>query len=881
MTARTKLVALLILLAGVLPALANSVEEIPRRIYETVRIGEAPLIDGVLDDRVWDLVAWSGDFVQRDPDDGAPPSQASEFKVVYDDNALYFAFRLHDDPEKVDRKLARRDWFPGDWIEVNIDSYYDRRTAFSFTISCSETRGDEFISNDGDNWNTSWNPVWNGATQIDDRGWTAETRVPLSQLRFSGAPEQTWGLQVQRRVFRLEERSTWQRIPKDSSGWVSQFGELRGLRDLNPKRNFELVPYGVASADRFEAEEGNPFSDGQDTSIDIGLDGKLGVTNNLTLDFTVNPDFGQVEADPSQVNLSAFETFFREQRPFFIEGNEILDLRVSPASTGGSFTRDNLFYSRRIGRRPIYDPDDAYVDSPNNTTILGAFKLSGKTANGLSIGILDSVTSRERAEVDDGFGNRDNVTVEPMTNYFAGRLQQDFQNGDTQFGGMVTAVNRDISDPQLEFMPEQAYAGGLDFGTYFKDRDYRLEATLLGSTLRGSQEAIFDAQTSSARYFQRPDNDSASLDPTRTTLSGSAGSLRFSRTSNHDLMFQSGVTWRSPGFEINDLGFMRSADQINQFNWIGYRKRNPFSVFDNWSLNGNVWLDWDYAGNFLGDRYNTNTHATFRNKYRVGGGITRTEENVSNTALRGGPSLLRPGQWSYDVYMNSDQRKNFTYNMGGFVAEGDSGSSDYEEAWLSLAYRPTNALRISLRPSYSHNQPELQYVDTQSFGKSERYLMGSLDQETIQLTIRLDYSITPNLTVQFYGAPFLSTGSYDAFKRVTNPRTAGYVDRFSTFDANQIAFNAGSGEYDVDENVDGNIDYNIADPDFEVRDFNSNLVVRWEYSPGSTVYFVWSQTRSNSDTTGQDLDFSDGLDALFSSHPENIVLVKVSKWFGR
>ncbi len=861
--------------------LAQGERAIEARTYMSRRADEPPAIDGRLDDPVWDTVEWSGGFTQRQPADGEAPSQPTKFKVVYDDEALYFAFRLYDDPELVSRLLARRDRFPGDWIEVNVDSYRDRRTAFSFTLSVSGTRGDEFVSNDGDRWDTNWDPVWDGATRVDDDGWTAEMRIPLSQLRFSSAAEQTWGLQVHRRLFRLEERSTWQWIPRDSSGWVSQFGELRGLRDLKPKRRIELLPYAVASAESFEAEPGNPFRDGSGGDTAVGLDGKIGITNNLTVDFTVNPDFGQVEADPSQVNLTAFETFFAEKRPFFIEGNDIFEFRVAPAVTGGSFTQDRLFYSRRVGRRPVYDPDvpdGGFADTPQNTTIVGAFKLSGKTAGGLSIGILESVTSKETATIDVG-GERSRQTVEPWTSYFVGRLQQDFREGEVQLGGIVTAVHRKLDEDHLDFLREEAYTVGLDFSSYFKERDYRLEASLVASELRGSEEAIHEAQTSSARYFQRPDNEQATLDPSRTSLGGHAGSVRFRRTNNHDLMFQTGVAWRSPGFEVNDLGFMRSADEINQFTWVGYVKRQPFSIFDRWQLNGNQWLDWDFGGNFLGASYNVNTNAQFRNKWSAGFGLTRSEESTSNTRLRGGPSSRWPGNWSYNLWVNSDRRRDFSYGFGGSVTQGDEASADGWSAWTDLSIRPTNAIRFSLSPQYRENRQEMQSVDTVTSGDAERYLFGSIEQKTVVLTLRMDYSITPNLTVQLYASPFLSTGRYSAHKRITDPKAGRYRDRFSVFDAEQIAFDPASELFNVDENRDGTIDYSFGNPDFDAREFNSNLVIRWEYRPGSTAFLVWSQVREDFDLLGDDLDFRQDVDQLFSAPAHNVVLIKVSKWF--
>jgi hypothetical protein len=873
--------ATIILACAVTAVFAQDDNAVEPRSYFTKRVVEAPpVIDGRLDDRTWGVVDWTGDFIQRDPTEGEPPSQQTKFKIVYDDEAIYFAFRSYDDPEQVSKLLARRDWFPGDWVEVNIDSYHDKRTAFSFTLSLSGTRGDEFISSDGNSWDGNWDPVWQGATNVDNEGWTAEMRIPLSQLRFSNEENQTWGLQVQRRIFREEERSTWQPISKDVSGWVSRFGQIRGITGIRPGRNVELLPYALTKGETFEKIPGDPYVDGSAGQITGGLDGKIGVTNNLTVDFTVNPDFGQVEADPSEVNLSAFETFFSEKRPFFIEGSNIFDLRIAPAITGGSFTSDNLFYSRRIGGSPHHWPDiadDEYLDQPTHASILGAFKLTGKTKNGLSIGILESLTAKEEAEIDNN-GARRKETVEPMTNYLVGRLQQDFREGETQLGVISTAVNRNIDEDQLGFMREQAYAGGVDFSHYMKDHSYQLEANVMGSTLRGSQLAIEEAQLSSARYYQRPDNDYTTLDTTRTSLSGHAGSVRFRRTSNSNFVFQTGAAWRSPGFEINDLGFMRSADGINQFTWAAYQIRNPLSIFDRFNLNTNQWLNWDYGGNFLSAAANTNFNATFRNKYSVGGGFTRSGESTSNTALRGGPSSKWPGESEYSFWVNSDGRKKVRLNFGGYLSKGDDASGTYKEAWASVTVRPADALQISFNPSASSNWDEMQYVGTEAFAGDDRYLFAKLHQRTVNFTFRVDYCLSPALTVQYYGSPFVSAGKYNSFKRITNARAESYRDRFSTFGAGQITYDAVDEEYAIDENRDATNDYYVDNPNFNVGDFNSNLVVRWEYMPGSLLYVVWSQARSNFSPVGP-FELDQNLDSLFDQHPHDVFLIKFVKWF--
>ena len=885
---------------GAPPALADEPspsDRVERRVYDSQRAEQAPTIDGHLDDAAWRQVEWSGDFLQRDPEEGVAPSQQTRFKVVYDDDAIYFAFELDDDPALVSRQLARRDWFPGDWIEVNIDSYFDHRTAFSFTLSLSGARGDEYISNDGSRWDSNWDPVWEGSARVTPQGWAAEMRIPLGQLRFSAADEQIWGLQINRRVFRLEERSSWQRIPRDVAGWVSQFGELRGLRGLEPKRNVELVPYFLAGAERFEAEPGNPFRDGSASNFEGGLDGKVGVSNNLTLDFTVNPDFGQVEADPSEVNLTAFETFFDERRPFFIEGNDIFDLRLAPAMTGGPFTADRLFYSRRIGRSPSHSPaldDGEFIDAPGASTILGALKLSGKTAGGLSVGVLASVTEEETATIALGDARREQV-VEPLTTFFVGRLRQDYRDGDTQIGGIVTAVDRQLDDPELSFLRDRAVAGGFDLSHYFHQRDYRFEASVMASEITGSPEAILDAQTSSARFFQRPDNGSADLDPTRTSLSGHAGSFRLTRTNNHKLVFQTGVAWRSPGFEINDLGFLRSADGIDQFTWVAYQQRRPIGVFDQFNINGNQRLGWDFDGEFLGSVSNVNGWGQFRNKWNAFFGITRESEQRSNTELRGGPSSRWPGSWVIEGNFGTDRRKDLRLSLGGFQRWGDAGSEDTSELWAELRWQPTDAIRIRLRPSHVRSERELQYIDTvtvepslagSAFGPrgpsktllpGDRFLFGTIDQETTSLTLRLDYSITPDLTVQLYASPFVSNGRYRELKRITDPRASGYTDRFEVFGDDRLGFDDGT--FAFDEDGDGTPDYSLGDPDFDFRELNTNLVIRWEYRPGSAVFLVWSQVRDETTLVRDDLGYRRDLDRLFSAPAHNVVLLKVSKWF--
>ncbi|MCP4725429.1 MAG: carbohydrate binding family 9 domain-containing protein, partial [bacterium] len=566
-----------------------------KKIYYTKRINPTPPeIDGKLDDEVWRGVEWGGDFMQRSPYDGKDPSQDTSFKITYDDDNLYIAYRVHDtDPEKIENQVTRRDRFPGDWVEINLDSYYDHRTAFSFTISCSGVRSDELITEDGGNWDSSWDPVWYAETNINGDGWTAEVRIPLNQLRYADKDEQIWGLQFTRRLYRKEERSVWQPVPADAPGWVSRFGELRGIKGIRSKNSVELLPYSVSKLETSLKEAGNPFSDGKDPAMRGGLDAKFGVTSDLTLNLTVNPDFGQVEADPSVVNLSAYETFFQERRPFFVEGKNILNYQIMGGD--GDFSSDNLFYSRRIGSSPHYYPDtegNSFLDMPSVTNIASAAKLTGKTRNGYSVGVMNAVTVRETAEIHTD-GTRSKETVEPMTNYFVGRLQKDYRKGDTRLGGIMTSTYRDINDSHLEFLNREAYTGGFDFVHNWKQKTYYFNYNTVFSHIKGKDEAILRAQESSVRYFQRPDADYLDLDPDATSMTGHGGKFSIGKSGNGHWNYDTGVTWRSPGLELNDVGYLRQADLVLQHIWLQFREWNPKWIFRNINVNFNQWSGWN------------------------------------------------------------------------------------------------------------------------------------------------------------------------------------------------------------------------------------------------------------------------------------------------
>ena len=858
----------------------------PKRSYTTSKAASEVKLDGIPDEAAWNSVEWAGDFIQYQPNEKAPPSEQTFFKALYDEKYLYLAYRCIDAaPDSIVRRMGRRDDFPGDWVEVNIDSYHDLRTAFSFTISVSGVRGDEFISNNGDDWDDSWNPIWYAKTHINEKGWTAELRIPLSQLRYGNEPEKTWGLQVQRRIFRREERSTWQYIPQRAGGWVSFFGELKGLKNIPAQKQVEIAPYVVAQTARYKKEEGNPFATGTDSKISAGVDGKVAVTSDLILDFTINPDFGQVEADPSQVRIDGFQNFFGERRPFFIESRNIFNYQLTGSAAGGDYDSDLLFYSRRIGGRPHGYPDlrnGEYAKMPDNTSILGAAKFSGKTKNGWSIGILEAITEREKAEISGINGDRKEV-VEPLTSYFVGRLQKDIDAGNTVLGGIITAVNR---EPYLgSFLHRAAYSGGLDFIHYWSNRAWYYRGNVILSQVQGTPEAIYNTQTSFEHLFQRSNIREASVNPNRTSLTGTAGTFRFGKTGGKGgrmgqvLRFETGFTWRSPELELNDIGFMLTSDEINHFAWAGMFFQQPFSVFRNARISYNHWSRWDFGGQFLYQAFNVNTHGLFRNNWGAGIGLDWNPYEVSNNALRGGSSLRKPAGMGTWAYINSDSRKKIYASLNLNDAWGFDNTVAYKEVSMGITVQPLDALNISLSPSYStFFRRQDQYIAQASFGGIDRIIVGEVSQKTLRLTLRVNYNITPDLTLQYYGQPFITRPLFDHYAWVRDPLNASYEERFRKFTPEEIRFN--DGVYEVDENRDGAVDYTFEDPDFNFVQFRSNLVVRWEYKPGSELYLVWSQ--GNTPDVARDLTTpvaSSLFDNIFGQEARNIGLIKFTYRF--
>jgi hypothetical protein len=861
-----------------------------KKQYRAERLTVAPDIDGILDDEAWKEGTWNDDFTQNRPYSGRSATQKTEFKILFDENNLYFAIKAFDtSPDSIINRLTRRDQADGDLVGIILDSFHDLRTGFVFGVSSAGVKYDKMLTNDGQNEDSSWDPNWWVKTSINEEGWIAEMKIPFSQVRFEKNSGDVWGLEIARILYRNNEQDFWQDIPRDAPGFIHLMGEISGLEQIKPRKIFDITPYGVAKAETFKSVPGNPFLDkGKKYGLNGGIDAKIGVTNNMTMDLTINPDFGQVEADPSEVNLSAYETFFSEKRPFFIEGNNITNFNLGVGN--GDIGNDNLFYSRRIGRRPQGNPDlndGSYADVPTATTILGAAKLTGKTKNGLSLGFIEAITAEEKAKIDNE-GERTYETVEPLTNYFVGRVQKDFNEGKTILGGILTGTNRFL-DANLDanlanYMHKSAYSGGIDFTQYFKNKNWKFNLNVALSQVNGTKKALEYTQMSSARYYQRPDNNYIRFDTTRTSLVGSGGRMMIEKLNGH--LYLAGATiWKSPGFETNDLGYLREADQILSGIAVGYNQWEPKWIYRSYNINGDAFIMNNFGGNIIVKVFEWNASMELKNYWSVWTGGNLQSSSLSTGMLRGGPMMKLPGNMYARIGFSTDYRKKLTFNV---YLNGSKGWENYSRnlnTGVDISYKPTNYFSFTVSPAYSKSFSELQYVTNLTYNINDRYIFASIDRKTISASLRVNLNLSPDLTFQYWGQPFIATGRYYDHKYILDPMANSYRDRFHTYTASQLTDGS---DYSIDENMDGINDYTFGKTDFNYKAFLSNLVIRWEYSPGSSVYLVWSQTRNGINPTGS-MDYFNDIGDLFNRRLfkeddnyflKNVFLIKFSYRFG-
>ena len=845
----------------------TTTENKPLRTYTTIRLSTAkPVIDGKLDDDCWKTGEWGGDFTQWIPKEGAKPSQETQFKILYDDKNLYVAIRAFDkEPHKISRKAGRRDEFIGEQAGVNFDSYHDHRTGFEFSVTAAGQKIDLILTNPMVP-ELDWNAVWYLKTGLEDSAWVAEYEIPLSQLRYSKDKEQVWGMHVWRWVDRLSEESDWEPQTSTGPGMLYLFGELHGIKDLPKSRRIEIMPYALGKLKTFDKVPQNPFAkNGHSMMGNFGLDAKIGLSSNFTADLTVNPDFGQVESDPSVMNLTAFETSYEEKRPFFLEGKNIFKFELGDA---------NLFYTRRIGHTPVYHPElgtNQYIDYPDNTSILSAVKISGKSKNGLAVGVLHSLTSGENAQLSTN-GIKKDLRVEPLTSYTVGRVQQDFNEGTTVLGGIITATNRFINDPYLEFQNQNAFTGGLDLLHQWNKKEFYLDAKIIGSTINGSAEAIRNLQLSSARYYQRPDVNYLHYDPTRTQLSGQGGRVKIGKGSKGLWRYSSEFNWRSPGLDLNDIGFMQMADLVSQETEVSYFVNKPVSIFRTYSAAVHQSNNWDYGLNYLYSGLFLTSKFEFLNQWMVSPSVHFRNEGYDNRLLRGGEAMRLPALWEGSLEFHTDMAKKFIISLNATkeAAKNENYRNSFVQATVTTI--PYNVLKLSASVNYSENMDNLQYVDTKILGTDIKYILAHLNQKTLGATFRVDYNITPEISIQYYGSPFASVGKYTKLKEVTNPRAAAYSDRFKLLNTQFVG-----NTYQVAATTDTPA-YSINNPDFTFNQFRSNLVFRWEYRPGSQIFFVWGNewTGWRNDSNSK---VGKAVSDLKDVSPTNIFLIKLSYWF--
>jgi len=843
----------------------------PAKQIRAVRLpGTSITLDGRLGDPAWAQAAWITDFVQKRPREGAAPSDSMRIAILYDDDAIYVGARMFSrDPSKIQAPLSRRDnTFQAERMWVSFDSYHDKRTAYSFGVSASGVRADWYHASDNENdANFGFDPVWEAKANIDALGWTAEMRIPFSQLRFTNQPVQVWGFNANRWNPATSEDDYWIPVPTDRTGWSSFMGQLLGIEGIKPTRRLEVMPYGAADT-RLQGgvPAADPFNGGANLEGRVGADVKMGLGPNITLDGTVNPDFGQVEADPAVVNLSAFEVFFDEKRPFFTEGSQLL------RGNGPSY-----FYSRRIGARPGCNASGDFVDCPHNATILGAAKVTGRLATGMSLGALGAVTSRERARTYDTATNTFGRTVVASpAQYGVVRLQQEFGASKSVIGVTLTTVQRELDSLLTPNYTRHAYAGGADWVLRWDRGAYELRGYAGFTHLRGDARDINRVQRSPVHYFQRPDARYLTYDSTRTSFTGSVADIWFRKTKGN-LLFDLEYGWESPAYDPNDAGRLGNADGRTGFAGMIYRQTKPRAWFQNYAASLSAFTEYDFGGDrqvLFSELYG---EVQLKNFWNLSSYIDYQAGSFDHSATRGGPEMATAASWNWVVRLASKFGAKNSWVGRVYYGEDELGGETYRLSG-EISIRPSTRFQLSATPNYLRAIDPRQYVTTFTGGGpvatyGSRYVFAQIDQSTFLMQLRANYTIGPDLTLQLYGEPFAASGRYYGLGELAAARSFD-LRRYGT-SGTTIARNA-AGDYTITDN--GGADtLQISNPDFNILSFRSNAVLRWEWRKGSTLYLVWAQNRFGYQPTARLVGFGDLADS-FGAQGDNFFALKVSYW---
>ncbi|MFT3693187.1 MAG: DUF5916 domain-containing protein [Kofleriaceae bacterium] len=856
--------------ALVLAAIARVAHAQPDGVRaHAVKLEGTITVDGHLDEPCWQKAPKQTNFVQHFPGDGGKPAQQTSFAVIYDDKAIYVGVWSDDpEPDKLKALLTRRDTDAlADEIIIAFDSYHDHRTAYMFQLNAAGVQRDSLMFDDS-NQDDTWDAVWTGDAKINDHGWTAEFRIPLNQLRYKSNNTE-WGFQVLRLVGRTSEQSVWSPWSRSAPQVVSRFGTLDGLDQLTQARRLELLPYATGGLD--VAPE-DPITHRVALKRGLGLDVKYGLGSAFTLSATINPDFGQVEADPSQINLGPSELFFAEKRPFFLEGVDLFKLPMG--NSDGSV--EGEFYSRRIGSVPDTSSlDYQYLRAPEATTIFGAMKLTGK-ADGFSVGVFDAVTGGEDAALIDDNGSRQNPMIATLTNYAVGRVKHDFNDSNSFVGASATAVDRDLSNTPLESLEhDQAYTGGLQVDHRWSKNAWEAKGQIMGSWVHGTEDAIANTQTENLHLYQRPDKKDATFDPMATSMSGLSANWKVGRMGDtKHWRFGFGGDVRTPGLELNDVGFQVASDQVVPFLFGQYHDETPGDTVLGWNVNTDVFTVNNFDPILMNYGWENNGYVQFANYWNFNWSANLYMNGLDPVALRGGPALRTDPNINPSIYITSDSRKKVIVGVGGYFSRDWTADALGGEIDTNATIQVRSNLDVAIGFGWGRQDNPMQYVTQVTDGANEtHYITSRIDLTTLSTTIRANWTFSPHLSLQAYAQPYIAAGAYSKFKDVNNPHASQFSDRFHQLVNHEIR------ETDDTVFVDYNGAYSFDKPDFNFEQLRSTVVLRWEYRPGSSVFAIWSHGQTNSVVDGR-FDLGHNLSDLAHTPAENIVMIKANYWIG-